>query len=163
MNKISILNSSYIFCPYCENGVYDEDFEDGTVRQITCKRCGGKFRYEAEISYSFDIQGVKPGQKPALKNPVKKKIVMFGWLEQDVRIDEVDAEEITIPGFEEFQLFLRIEGWEWIISEESTGMVVCSGSAREETIEKATSLLNSQGKEKFKNVIARQPKIDERV
>src|SRR5690606_31316370 len=101
------------------------------------KRCGGKVRYEIEISYSFDIQGIKPGQKPTLKNPVKKKIVMFGGLDQDVRIDEVDAEEITIPGFEEFPLFLRIEGWKWIISEESTGMVVCSGETREETIERA--------------------------
>lgn len=159
MDETVFYNEDTVFCPYCRDDVSDGDSQDGDIKTVTCARCGGVFEYETEIQYSFDIRGLKPGKKPKLNNPVKKKIVLENY--EGKHIEEVDAEEIVIPGFEEFRFFLYVNNWTWVVSEESTGKSICSGDSREEAEEKAEYVLEHFGKEETIHAIARQPKISE--
>ena len=152
-------NEDTVFCPYCKDDVFDGDSQDGDIKTVTCARCGGVFEYETEVQYSFDIRGLKPGKKPKLNNPVKKKIALVNCGEKP--IEEVDAEEVVIPGFEEIKFFLHIDNWTWVVSEESTGMYVCGGDSREDVEEKAERILKQFGEEGTIKAIAQQPKISE--
>lgn len=159
MGETVFYDEDTVFCPYCKDDVFDGDSQDGDIKTVTCARCGGEFEYEIEVQYSYHIIGLKPGKKPKLNNPVKKKIVLENY--EGKHIEEVDAEELVIPGFEEIKLFLHIINWTWVVSEESTGMCVCSGDSREDVKEKAERVLKHIGKEEAIKVIARQPKISE--
>ena len=159
MGKTVFYDEDTVFCPYCKDDVFDGDSQDGDIKTVTCARCGGVFEYETEVQYSFDIRGLKPGKKPKLNNPVKKKIALLNCGEKHIK--EVDAEELVIPGFEEIKFFLHINNRTWVVSEESTGMCVCSGDSREDVKEKAERVLKQLGKEGTIKAIAQQPKISE--
>lgn len=164
MDNVHLYNRETLFCPYCRNDISDRIFEDGEMKTVTCERCGGVFEYEVGVEYSFDITGIKPGRKPSLDQEkiVKKKIL--NTVDNNQAVVEVDAEEVKLPGWEEFRFYLRIniDDWQWIVFEESTGQAVIWSSSREDAIDRALDNLNRLGKEKVAEVIARQPKISER-
>lgn len=163
MDNTEFCDEETLYCPYCERDFPGRDFEDGDTGQVTCERCGSVYKYEVEVSYSFDITGIKPGEKPSLnQDKTVKREVLVGYTMDSARVIRVDAEEIEIPGFEEFSFYLRINGWHWIVFEESTGMMICEDFSRDEVIAKALNVMERAGKEEMAECVARCPKISER-
>lgn len=68
-----------------------------------------------------------------------------------VRVENVTP--VTIPGFEEFEFFVRKDGKEWSVNERSSGVRVSSGSSKAKAVANAASRVTPMGVDKFRTAI----------
>jgi hypothetical protein len=136
-----------------------------TTLKIICAWCGKPMGEKDGQGISGETSSMCPDcYKKEMEGNMLKKIRVAGRKLDEKFSRTVEAEELTIPGFEQIKLFTHQENGFYHVSEETTGLAIVNDNVqletRQQAVDMATVKLQKHGLAKVLEIMAECPLVD---